>query len=386
MKTRLISAALFCILCFTSPTARAGIVLDYTNDTFFTNLTGGDSTIRQTARNALEAAVADVNAVLNLNLGAITNATANGNSGGGTNVNFNFSLSYGNPTTGAAVQNVSPILPANQIRIFAGVRPQGGGTLAQGGSGGVGVSLSGQIGSGSVQTAFDNAVANSQLRRGDGPTIATLSGTASGGAFAFAVGPTIGSITFDNDVTSGGDVRDPITGDFTGLSVDSDSVLNNFWHFDHTTAVDPSKFDFYSVAIHETLHAIGFGGSQAWQELVSGLDGITTADWLGAEAIAEFGAADGTNLISPFGDHIASGILSTSLLDGSLQEVSLAPTISRGSRRGLTTLDVAFLRDLGFSTNVTAIPEPSSFIAIAGVVGIAAMMRRRKRPAVIAAA
>lgn len=374
MKKWLTSAALVSAVCFGGMTANAGIVLDYSDDVFF----DGSNAIRTTARNALEAAVADINAVLDLNLGAITSTVFNGNSGGGTNLNFNFSLNYENPTTGVPGTSLPPItpvnpIPANEIRVFVGMRPLGGNTLGQGGSGGAGLQISGGIGSGSVQAAVDIAEANSQLRRDDGPTIFNFSGEVAGANYSFDIGPTIGNLWFDNDVTPADDVFDPITGEFTGLAIDSDAVLDNFWHFDHTTPVESSKFDFYSVALHEVLHSIGFGGSDTWDSLVSG------TDWLGTEATTEFGT--GTSLIDAGGAHIATGIMSPSLLDGSLQEVAMSPSISNGTRKGLTALDVAFLRDLGYTTNVTAIPEPSSSVLIAGVIGVAVMLRRRKRAA-----
>jgi hypothetical protein len=104
---------------------------------------------------------------------------------------------------------------------------------------------------------------------------------------------------------------------------------------------------------------------------------VSGADWLGPNAIAEFGT--GTGLIDLGGSHIAPGIMSTNILTGNAQEVVMDPNISNGVRKGLTHLDVAFLRDLGY--NAVAIPEPSSFVLFA-VVGVAGMIvHRRKRSA-----
>ena len=50
------------------------------------------------------------------------------------------------------------------------------------------------------------------------------------------------------------------------ITFDSDDVA---WHYDHTTSVDAGQFDFYSAALHELLHAIGFGTSNSWDDLVS---------------------------------------------------------------------------------------------------------------------
>lgn len=348
--------ALVSAICLTSTNAPAAIVLDYSNDTFF----GGATSIRTTARNALEAAVADINAVLDLNLGAITNDTATGSFAGpfGTSTaSLDFSYSYTNPTTGAGQVINDTTLAANEIRIFVGMRPLSGTTLGQGGSGGIGVSAGTSAFPGEAQFAMDDAVANVQHRRGDGPTITTISGAVGGTTYSAAIGPTIGNLWFDNDVTG-------------GAGIDSDADLDAFWHFDHTTDVEFSKFDFYSVALHEVLHSIGFGGSQTWNSLTSG----TT--WLGTEAINEFGT--GMGLIDAGGAHIAMNTMSISLVDGSMQEVAMDPDITNGTRKHLTLLDVAFLRDLGYTTNVVAIPEPSSFLLVATAVGVVAMVRRRK--------
>lgn len=50
------------------------------------------------------------------------------------------------------------------------------------------------------------------------------------------------------------------------ITFDNDDVA---WHYDHTTSVDAGKFDFYSAALHELVHAIGFGNSNSWDDLVS---------------------------------------------------------------------------------------------------------------------
>ena len=48
------------------------------------------------------------------------------------------------------------------------------------------------------------------------------------------------------------------------------------WHFDHTTMPPtpmpptPAKSDFYSVALHEIGHTLGFGASSEWTSFVSG--------------------------------------------------------------------------------------------------------------------
>ena len=71
--------------------------------------------------------------------------------------------------------------------------------------------------------------------------------------------------------------------------------------------------------------------------------------------------------------------MSDTIDGGILQEVVIAPTLAPGSRRFLTEIDVAVLRDIGFSTiTATAVPEPTSLLLVA-VGGIAIAIRRRRR-------
>jgi hypothetical protein len=44
-------------------------------------------------------------------------------------------------------------------------------------------------------------------------------------------------------------------------TTDSASLLDSYWHYDHTSPVAAGQNDFYSVALHELLHSIGFGSS-----------------------------------------------------------------------------------------------------------------------------
>jgi hypothetical protein len=50
--------------------------------------------------------------------------------------------------------------------------------------------------------------------------------------------------------------------------------------------------------------------------------------------------------------------MSTSIVDGAPQEVVMDPSITQGSRKYLTALDLAFLRDIGYAT---IIPDPQDF-------------------------
>ena len=194
-------------------------------------------------------------------------------------------------------------------------------------------------------------MSNTSLERGIGVTMNTLSGALGGNSFDLSYGPMIGNLWFDNDSDNDGVADDATT-------------LGTYWHFDHTTSVGAGKSDFYSVALHEILHSLGFSGSNdSFAANSSGLD------WTGAEVIAELG--DGTGALHTGASHIANGTMSQTL-DGVPQEAVMDPSITTGTRKEITTLDLAFLRDMGYET----VPEPSSALLI-GLSGVVLLRRRR---------
>lgn len=344
---------LLVLFAFLVSTAKAQVVVDYSADLANQNFFGNNPV----ARAALEAAVADVNRVIEPNFNAITNDVTVGTSGGGsTRLEFDFSYSYLNPATGVRETIADTRMPENEVRIFVGAQNLSGSILGQGGSGGVGFALSGFVGGGSLQDAVADAERNAQHRRGGGPLIASLNGDVNGVDYSFGVGPTIGNLWFDQDTNNDGIADDTAT-------------LEANWHFDHTTDVAAGKSDFYSVALHETLHALGFGGSESWNALVNG------TEFLGEDFIEINGT--GLNAVAGDGAHLASGLQGRSLVTGELQEVVMSPSIRRGTRKHLTDLDVAAMSDFGFQT-ITAIPEPGS-MAVLFVIGSTVFAGRRRR-------
>ena len=336
---------------------QAEIILDFSAD----QATGDFFGNHPTAKAALEAAVADINAVLDLNLGAITQDVATGTSpDGNTVVNINIDYQYTHPATGGSVLVPDSTLAANEIRIFVGARNLTGSLLGEGGPAGLiqGGGFSGPGIGADFAGAISDLEANNQHARGDGPTIATFSGDIFGDPYSYDVGVNLGNLWFDQDTDNDGNADDIAT-------------LESSWHFDHTTAVAPGKDDFYSVALHETLHAIGVGGAKSWTDLVSG------TDWLGSEVIALNGS--GLGVINAGGYHFAAGLISTRISDGAPQEVVMDPNLAEGSRKTLTELDLAVLRDIGYST-VTAVPEPSCFALLMIVSSVYLGRRNRYSP------
>jgi len=205
--------------------------------------------------------------------------------------------------------------------------------------------------------AMNNAEAasNAALTRGAGPLFGTFTGPEAGG-YSVSYGALAGSLWFDNNT------------DNTG-GIDSEATLDSFWHFELSTPIEPTQNDFYSVALHEMLHAIGVGTSDTWNSKRSG----TT--WLGGEAKALNGGS-GTNLLFSDGAHLRSGLLSPRLSDGVMQEVVMDPTLTTGTRKYLTQMDLAFLRDLGYTT----VPEPSAAALLASALLVLTGRRKNRSP------
>jgi hypothetical protein len=276
-------------------------------------------------------------------------------------VTFDWKLTYTNPSTGATVELTDFSAATDTVTIYVGARNLSGTTLGQGGPGGAGFSLSGGGFESDWVAAMNAAVSasNSIMRRGGiAPDIGTFSGSSTLGSttanYDLFWAPTIGNLWFDDDTDNDGDT-------------DSAAELNAYWHFNHTTAVATDKIDFYSVALHEILHALGYGTALTWTNLVSG------TEWLGANGIAENGT--GVGLIDAGGAHLAASISSTTLADGSTQEVVMDPNITTGVRKTLTALDLAILLDLKF----TAVPEPGHYALILGALSLAGVVCRRRR-------
>jgi hypothetical protein len=177
------------------------------------------------------------------------------------------------------------------------------------------------------QNDFNSAVAmasasgSANMSRGGGPVIGTRSGNFSGGNYSVNFGSTIGKLSMD-----------------TGTN----------WQYDYTQPVGSNQYDFYSVALHELTHALGFGSSQSWTNDVT----AATHSWSGPQAIALLGT--GSGVLNSNNDHIASGTVSTRLSDGAAQVAVMDPALFNGQRKKFTRLDLAFLRDIGWQT----IPYP----------------------------
>ena len=331
MKLRWFATILVLIFAWGASSAWAiNIVLDYSDDSFFA--------AHPTAMTTLNAAAQYVSSLITTPLSATTDtSTANVN---GSSVTFDFNYSITNPTTGAT-QTIDPaVLASNQVRIFVGVQKiNSGGEAAAGQPGGAGVNASASyFNQPDLTAAFNNAqtAAKINMGRGGGPAIGNLSSslnTAFGSLpFSINYGSSVGSVWFDVDTNNDG-------------IVDTDAQLNSYWQFDSTKPVGANQTDFYSVALHELLHSLGFGTALSWKNEIPS---SAPQSWLGSQVISLVGT--GQNVLGPDAQHVSSSLLSTRLTDGGVQQAIMSPTIKTGTREGVTRLDLAFLRDMGWST------------------------------------
>ncbi|HAZ59994.1 MAG TPA: hypothetical protein DCY89_00310 [Gammaproteobacteria bacterium] len=244
----------------------------------------------QARRNVLEAAGAFWSGVLADTLNAITPS--------GSNTWTAITTDPRNINLDVSVSNLQ--VAADAILIFAGATNLTG--LAVGGPGGYNASGTGAF--------LQNVEARGEVG-------ATLGATA--GEFA----PWGGTISFDSDRN---------------------------WYFDADVSTTEafSGFDFYSVALHEIAHVLGFGTSDAWFARVNG------AQFTGALANAAFGG--NVPLFGAGGEHFAQGTMST--VGGQPQEAAMDPDIAAGVRKHMTRLDLAALDDIGWDINYPLDPPP----------------------------
>lgn len=318
----------WCILACTAVFASSARAFDITVQ----YLPGSFLDTHTTARAALEAAAADVSLLLAPTLSA-TNSHFESTvflTQAYVDTSYAYQLPNSSPTTYGPT-NLAP----DEFTLFARGWNLTGTTLGEGSPVGLGIAAGSEAiyDTFDFETAVNNAAdqASSNLVRG-GPTVNTLNLTFNPPfdyiSIDVSYGLLGGDIYFDTDTNNNG-------------VTDNVATLNDYWHFDHTTTPALTKVDFYSVALHEILHTVGFGSTATWNSLVSG------DDWLGSNVATLLGS--GADTVSPGGDHIAQSLISESLSTGEMQTPLMVPSTTDGERRTITRLDAAFLRDIGWN-------------------------------------
>jgi len=219
------------------------------------------------------------------------------------NVADTWTATFEDPATGGSFDVNDLIVGENIIRVYVGARNLGG-SLGSGGPG------------------FASSVTGVQQ------WIDTVLGRGQEGA----LGP-------DNTQT-----------DFSpfGGSIAFDESAN--WYFGLDTAgLDVGEFDFFSTAIHELTHVIGFGTAPAFNNLVSG--GV----FVGSSSILEYDGSGPVPLEDP--SHWQKD------LQDNGAEVSLDPDLADGVRKNLTALDYAGLNDIGWQVDGDGAYQPTILLA-----------------------
>ena len=227
---------LFCVEPLEDRTLLTTIVIDYSLDTnnFFD--TGSPDGVA--SRAAIEAAAVYFSTNLTDDLDAIIAP------GDGQNT---WTPRVTHPGTGQTVSLTEDmVVPQGQVIVYAGGRNIS--SLGQGGPGGRSWTASGDIaGMAWIDLLYSRGEGGGTRDDVDNPTPSQET------ANEFA--PWGGAVTFDNNGPN--------------------------WHFDHTTLPSAGEADFYSVALHELAHVLGFGTADSFDNLLFGAVGDEIGVWRG---------------------------------------------------------------------------------------------------------
>ena len=235
---------------------------------------------------------------------------------GGDNI---WGARFFDPTSGNLITEVNLEVAANEIYVFAGGRDMDD-AIGRGGAGGF------DFQEGTVPPIEEQFVED-VITRGefddDTPEDQRTD-----------FGPWGGAITFDSQDT--------------------------VWHFGETTdGLDGSENDFFSVAIHEMTHLLGFSaGADSFANLVD--DQANT--FTGPQAVAEYDGAGNPPLNGPDHSHWQQE------LEDDGVETAMDPNLTAGERKLLTPLDFAALDDLGWELLPADATPPSLNTQIDGLV------------------
>jgi hypothetical protein len=300
----------------TAPAGAINVVIDYTYDTtnFFGSGNPQGAAAGMQARAVLETAAGYYSSILNDTFSAITIPPPFHSSQYDTTVSWFFDMQINHPSTGADLEIHNRPVPENEYTIFAGARGIAGNTAGIGGIGG--------LSRGNEITGSDDG----RVTAAEGSQLDLI------------------NASFFNAIDTRGE---PSGFSRWGGSITFDTSAR-VWHFDHTSPPSGNAADFYTVAIHELAHSLGFGVAPQWHSLVSG-------------SFFEGGNAKLQNAGNavPLSDsgHWANGTMSVVYGTSVAQEAAMDPDFQAGARKLLTALDAAALKDLGWE--VIAPPPPT---------------------------
>lgn len=334
--------AFFGLLAVVQSMPAVSITLTYQDplDTFFN--AQAQFTL-QKAADDVSAAITSSLAALNQDIYIGTNLT--------TTATVDWNLTYTDPNDGTTKITLNTFnFLADEVNLFVGRRTLGGSTLGRGGPGGAEFGLSG---ANIVAAQWPGAISamesasNAGMSRG-GPAVKTISGNfpfgGTDGFYDLNYGYAVSTISFDD---------------------------TSPWNFDYNTLPGMGENDFYSVALHEILHSVGFGFGETFENEVSGTNwnGLAVAGLLGS----------GVDVLDVDQAHIKEGLTGNPYIDGVFnmginQEALMDPTLTVGTRKYITNLDLAFIQDMGWQV----VPEPSAALLL-GVSTFLFVMRRRGR-------
>ncbi len=295
------------------PAVGVTIHIDYSYDTnhFFGSGNPQGAAAGSQAKASVEAAASFYSSILTDSFSSITVPQSYPSTAPGSNgvYHWDWQEQFPNPSSNSGTQvNVqNPNVGSDQYVVYVGGSSLTGGEAGRGGPGGYTYSTS-ITGTDSFTTS-DNVYISATTA--SFTTAITTRGQQDSKFSRWG-----GAITFDNDSSS-------------------------TWFFDQTGTPAGNVIDFYSVALHELAHTIGFGASSDWQALVSG------TNFVGGNAITQNGGS--AVPLSADLSHWANG--KTSVIYGSStpQETLMDPDLTNGTRKRLTELDAAALKDIGWS-------------------------------------
>ena len=268
------------------PVSGVEIVIDYTFDAtdYFGAGNPDGPQAGGLAKDAIEAAADFFSLVLQDDFDAITPSGSN-----------TWSPSIENPSNGLTQSLGNISIAANTVVIYAGGQSLGGNTLGEGGPGG--------FSAGGTLSWFETLF----LRGEDGTSVNSTGDRSYQSTAPDEFAPWGGTLTFDSDGSS-------------------DGLGNYSWHYDHTVAPSSGDVDFFSVALHELGHALGFGTADSWRTHVTGPAFGRSFDGEASTAANGGVSPDLQTDVDPPG-HWIDGLLSEVYGTSTVQETAFDPSI-----------------------------------------------------------